>query len=356
MRSRRLVLFAVLICLPAVLIIGTGAVLIVRYVPKAIRGEPSRIGREYREVAEKIISSSDASVRHITRGKGWRRSGLVCGCSWGYVNQGAQTLVWVLSKDSGCRGKQIDTIRPFPYSAVFYGGGAVVAFTLISLSVFATMALVGFMRERDDFLAAVAHDLTTPLVGMRMMIGRNADEARLLNERLLLIVGNIREFLRLGGHRRKPTPRRFDIVAACREAYSLFAADYEDSEGGAVNIDSQPRFVYADETMTMQILWNLWGNDLKYAAPYGKVAIRFRQERGMVCVDFVDEGPGMTPRQMRRAFDRYYRAKTVQVTGKGGFGIGLCTARDFARAMGGELSVAANDPKGCVFTLTLHHG
>ncbi len=69
--------------------------------------------------------------------------------------------------------------------------------------------------------------------------------------------------------------------------------------------------VCADETMTLQILWNLFGNDLKYAAPYGKVAVRFAQEDGFVRVEFVDEGQGMTPGQMKRAFDRYYRARTA---------------------------------------------
>ena len=74
---------------------------------------------------------------------------------------------------------------------------------------------------------------------------------------------------------------------------------------------------------------------------------------GMVHAAFVDEGQGMTQSQMRRAFDRYYRAKTVLEAGKGGFGIGLCTAREFARAMGGDLVVEGNAPKGCVFTLSL---
>ena len=46
----------------------------------------------------------------------------------------------------------------------------------------------------------------------------------------------------------------------------------------------------------------------------------------------------MTSGQMRKAFDRYYRAQTVLQSGKGGFGIGLCTAREFARAMGGDLT------------------
>ena len=108
--------------------------------------------------------------------------------------------------------------------------------------------------------------------------------------------------------------------------------------------------------MTLQILWNLFGNDLKYAAPYGKVAVRFAAEGQFVKVEFVDEGQGMSSRQMKKAFDRYYRAKTVLESGKGGFGIGLCTAREFARAMGGDLTVHANVPHGCVFTLSLPAG
>ena len=70
-------------------------------------------------------------------------------------------------------------------------------------------------------------------------------------------------------------------------------------------------------------------------------------------MELIDEGKGMTPYEMKRAFDRYYRAKTVLESGKGGFGIGLCNAREAARAMGGDLTVRANEPTGCVFTLTL---
>ena len=248
------------------------------------------------------------------------------------------------------------------------------ALSLIGLTSLAVVLFLRYVKSRDDFLAATAHDLTTPLVGMRMMIGRADDEAKRLNERMLLIVSNIKDFLRLGGKRRKPELKPVDIVALTKEAYQLFAADYEDSESGAVVFEDQgegPRpteegnlhcspspsnfalITFADSTLTLQILWNLFGNDLKYAAPYGKVTVRFVQEAGFVRVEFIDEGQGMTPQQMKKAFDRYYRAKTVLESGKGGFGIGLCTAREFARAMGGDLTVRANDPKGCVFTLSL---
>ena len=360
MKSWRLAFFVFLICLPAVLLISVGAFLIVRNVPRNIRTAPSRIGREYREIAEELVERRRTADRADTRPTGWRQVGKINGVPWGYVVDGDRSLVWFKDGEKSVRWCETPTLRPFPYVAVFYVGGSAVALVLIFLSVLAAGCFVRFMKERDDFLAATAHDLTTPLVGMRMMIGRDDDEAKKLNERMLLLVGNIKDFLKLGGRRRKPDLKSIDIEALSHEAYWLFAADYEDSEGGAVSFAKEcdgggavVTQVCADETMTLQILWNLFGNDLKYAAPYGKVSVRFSAAGECVKVEFVDEGPGMTPQQRRKAFDRYYRAKTVLETGKGGFGIGLCTAREFARAMGGDLTVRANEPKGCVFALTL---
>jgi signal transduction histidine kinase len=105
--------------------------------------------------------------------------------------------------------------------------------------------------------------------------------------------------------------------------------------------------------MCSQILWNILGNDLKYAAPHGKVSVAFSADDRYVSVRFADAGPGMKPREMKKAFDRYYRAGSAAECGKGGFGIGLCTAREFAEAMGGKLTLEANSPRGCIFTLTL---
>ena len=362
MRNWRIPLFLLLICAPAVLIIGYGAALVLQEVPRAIRNEPSRIGREYREIAEEFMAHPERATYVGERQKGWRQVSRINGIPWGYERavdeKGCVSRVWFKVGPDEWRAIDVPAIKPFPYVLVFYAGGLLVALSLVGLTFLACLCLVRYVKARDDFLAATAHDLTTPLVGMRMMIGRNDDEARILNERMLLIVGNLKDFLRLGGRRKSPDLKPVDVVALSREAYRLFVADYEDSDGGPVEFDcsrlqSATLEVLADETMALQILWNLFGNDLKYAAPYGKVTVRFASENGFVRVEFADEGPGMAPRQMRRAFDRYYRARTVRESGKGGFGIGLCTAREFARTMGGDLTVRANGPKGCVFALTL---
>lgn len=337
------------------MVVAAGAWLVLANIPREIATEPSRIGREYRAIAENLVACPEKATYVGDRRKGWQQVGRIDGMPWGYVPGAERTTVWFQPAHHCCRALEVEPIRPFPYVLVFYVGGSLVALILLSLAAFSLFCFHRFIRARDDFLAATAHDLTTPLVGMRYMIGRNDDEARRLVERLLVIVGNIRDFLRLGGHRRSSEPKPLDLASLCREAYELFREDYRDLfDGKDVEIaaDGEVRAL-ADETLVMQILWNLFGNDLKYAAPYGRVAVRVFRRGERAVVEFMDEGVGMTPHQRRRCFDRYYRARTVLQSGKGGFGIGLCTAREFARVMGGDLSVRANEPRGCIFTLSL---
>ena len=338
------------------MLVGAVVYFLIDKVPEFERNEQKRVQQEYREKAIEAKESGLGEAFDFEK-SGYKQTNLrINRESWGFED-GA---VWYFKGGKSYR-LAVEPVEGFDFRTVFYPIGILVALLFVGMTAFGVRYFWKFVKSRDDFLAATAHDLTTPLVGMRMMIGRADDEAKRLNERMILIVNNLKDFLKLGGKRRQPDLKPVDIVALTKEAYQLFAADYADSEGGAVEFceggsvreGADSTVVMADEAMTLQVLWNLFGNDLKYAAPYGKVAVRFMQDGGFVRVEFVDEGQGMTPQQMKRAFDRYYRAKTVLQSGKGGFGIGLCTAREFARAMGGDLTVCANDPKGCVFALSL---
>ena len=385
MKNERILWGCAFLCLPTIAVVLLGLYFLIDKVPEAVRQERRRVLMEYRqqvlELREDPSKDRILKGREIAKGRGadWERAGKMTPGSWGVLrNDGplqifspsgsvalvcsrlpvGKRMVWYDNGAGRTQAWLADYVEESDLALAFWGWGMAFLLVLVGITVAGMRYFIRYVKSRDDFLAATAHDLTTPLVGMRMMIGRCDDEAKRLNERMLLIVSNIKDFLKLGGKRRQPELKPVDIVALAKEAYELFAADYEDSEGGAVAFDcgrlqSTAVEVLADETLALQILWNLFGNDLKYAAPYGKVEVRFAADGNFVRVEFVDEGQGMTPRQMKRAFDRYYRAKTVLQSGKGGFGIGLCTAREFARQMGGDLTVRPNDPKGCVFTLSL---
>lgn len=382
----RVVCCAIALCLPTAVVLAMSAWFYFSYLPKLIRDEPARVVNAANSVADELLDGERAPDLVWKRGEGVVRGrGLdaalvdalppdMTWTAWNperrYVRtkekrgsrarEGGGLLVWV--RDT-VEGHDDDTvlvaltdIEPRRYRVLFWGGGGFALLVLVVVTALGVRFFLNYVRERDDFLAATAHDLTTPLVGMRYAIGRDDPEARNLCERMIRLVGNVKDFLRLGGRRPAPARASFDLRRACEEAYALFREDYRDLFEGrdvAIAVDGDLPPVLADETLTVQILWNLFGNDLKYAAPFGPVEVRLSCRGGFAYAEFVDGGPGLTRAQMRRAFDRYYRAKTARESGKGGFGIGLCTAREFARAMGGDLAVRANAPHGCVFTLKL---
>ena len=374
----RMLRSVVALSLPTACVVAFVIYFLVVDVPKIVNDERVRVAEKSERAAQDLrednaqadftwvrgvgIVSGDFSMTNsfpaTLSWKGWAPKGGTRNRGiWGWRKTEKGRLVWV----RGTGGK-LDTvyaryvdIEEHDYASTFYLFGPVFLFVLVGITCLGVKYFIDYVRTRDDFLAATAHDLTTPLVGMRYMIGRSDEDAKALNERMIRLVENIKDFMKLGGKRPEAKREPFDILKAYSEAYALFREDYRDLFGGEdvpVEAGRLPP-VLGDDTLTVQILWNLLGNDLKYAASYGPVRVRFAAESGFVKVEFIDEGQGMAPRDMRRAFDRYYRAKTVLQSGKGGFGIGLCTAREFAEEMGGSLSLRANNPHGCIFTLQL---
>lgn len=373
----------VCLCLPTFVALVMGAYFFVTDYPEIKREESNRYFAELESFAEQLESSDklefvwQRDVGVIRGDKSWENEfppdstwkswkpvdGTKKKEMWGWRDTSQGRLVWRRStgKDDSLVFAAISDIEKSGVSDTILVLSFFVVFGLIFTTFVGVKFFVDYIRTRDDFMAATAHDLTTPLVAMRYMIGKNDAEALTLCERMTRLVVNIKDFLRLGGKRPKAGIEKFDLVKAYEEAYSLFREDYRDvfdgrdvpfRRGEGVPCEG-PIFVTGDETMAVQIIWNLLGNDLKYAAPHGKVEVIVDAKDDFVEVRFADEGLGMTSKEMRRAFDRYYRAKTVLVSGKGGFGIGLPTAKEFAEAMGGGLSVKANRPRGCVFTFVL---
>ena len=390
----RLVRSVVALSLPTFVVVILGVRFLVVDVPEIVRDEKARVLSSTEHAAKAMREEPLLADFVWERGRGiirgtaqfgdypadmsWKdwnpESGTKRRDMWGWRALDGGRLVWargVGEKDGETVYVRWTEIEERDYAFMFYLFGPMFLLVLVSITFLGARFFVDYVRSRDDFLAATAHDLTTPLVGMRYSIGRNDEEAKVLNERMIRLVTNIKDFLRLGGKRPKPQRDEVDLVKCYEEAYALFREDVRDVTDGsdipvAMGTDPTkplknslfagpvPNFVaVGDETLVVQILWNLIGNDLKYALPFGPVRVRFYREGGFACVEFADEGKGMSRSEMARAFDRYYRAKTVLESGKGGFGIGLCTAREFARAMGGDLAVRANEPKGCVFTLSL---
>ena len=345
-----------ILCLPTLAVVALVIGFLVDKVPEIEKAEADRVKAEYREAALTIRQEPE-KFPVVARVDEWKPAGKMAPGKWGFSPVRPERFTWVWYDDGReLRADRTTYLPETDYRTLLWSFGILFLLVLVGVTAFGIRYFVGYVKSRDDFMAATAHDLTTPLVAMRHLIGRDDGEAANLNERMLRLVENIKAFMRLGGKRPRPLAESVDPVAVFRSAYALFRDDYRELfDGRDVPLEAENAGVkvLADETLLTQIVWNLLGNDLKYAAPYGAVKARIFRDGGRVVFELVDEGRGMAPREMAKAFDRYYRAKTVLESGKGGFGIGLCNAREFARAMGGELTVRANVPRGCVFVLAL---
>jgi len=351
----RFLLADAFICLPLVLILLLSAHFALTILPHLEAAEAATIETHYREIAQSVKDGEASGIVYTDIGERKFKNRLSRG-AWGHEPAANGEFVWYHEPHAWrVAGVIAPEMSRTDYRATFIRYGVILLVIVLLLTGIGLRRFRRFAQQREEFMAAVAHDLTTPLVAMRYLIGKNDEDARNLNERLLLIVSNIMEFLRLGGKRCPPKQERINLASLLTEAYGIFREDYRDLFDGRDLEIAAPDglFVKGDRTLLLQILWNLFGNDLKYAAPFGSVRIEAQQEAGRVVVRFIDEGEGLSYLERRRIFCRQYRAKGAKRSGKGGFGIGLSASRDFARAMGGDLTVEANVPKGCVFTLNI---
>ena len=339
---------------PTLAVVALGVYFMFSEVPGIVRTERRRVNDLYRPIAAEIKAGKAGEIVTNLPGR-VEFSGQMKPGRWGWrsVSRGTSAVWYEENKTVLCR--EVPAFPETDFAFIFWAFGPTVLFILSAMTVHGVYRYHEHLKARSDFMKATAHDLITPIAGMKLAIGRDDATARLLCDRLSRLVDNVRDFIRFDG---TVTIAQdvFDLREAYTEAYALYAEDYRDLFDGAdveVEDDGGIYAVSGDETRTVQVLWNLLGNDLKYAAPYGKVRVKFTREKEFVGMDFIDEGPGMSEYALRHAFDRYYRERTVLESGKGGFGIGLCTAREFVRLMGGRLTVKKNDPHGCVFTLRL---
>ena len=164
-------------------------------------------------------------------------------------------------------------------------------------------------------------------------------------------IERLRDFDRLERGMRTYERQAFDLGEAVRETAHPLEERFEEHGLDLTGVTSVP--MVGDRDSMMEIVENLLTNAAKYAAHAGPVAVRVARAGNGAEVCVSDSGPGLPNAELRHVFDRDWRAHNDLTKSVGGWGVGLSFARDLARDMGGELSVAACPGGGCAFTLTL---
>ncbi len=220
--------------------------------------------------------------------------------------------------------------------------------------------------QKTTFVSNVSHELKTPLTSIitraeMLSEGRYRTEekrskaAGVIAEegrRMERMVTRLLDFSRLEHNKRKYSKSVFDLADVVRSVTGMMENLFIEN-GLKVSIAS-PCEVSADKDAVKEILENLLSNAVKYASSHGSVDVMMsRNVSGSCAISVADRGPGLTAEQMKKVFEPFWRADTSTTKETGGYGIGLSIALRLARGMGGNLTVAARDGGGLIFTFSI---
>jgi two-component system sensor histidine kinase TctE len=219
------------------------------------------------------------------------------------------------------------------------------------------------------FIADAAHQMKTPLAGMRMQselalrqvdpgeihrsleqLAKSSESAtRLVNQLLALARAENQPHAGLAVEALDLSLLARDVVQDWVQASFTHEIDlgYEDPDG-AVDIAGNPM-------MLRELLSNLIDNALRYTPAGGSVTVRVRSDAGQALLEVEDTGPGIAPGERPRVFERFYRILGSNAPGSG---LGLAIVREIAQQHGADIQIF-NNPRstqkkfpGSLFRLT----
>jgi len=193
--------------------------------------------------------------------------------------------------------------------------------------------LIGYIRDRTRVLAAMSHDLKTPVTRLRLRSELLGDPqlkekfTKDLDEMESMVSATL-DFLR-GLENREPV-KPVDIMALLES----LQADLRET-GGAVEIEGATVRPYPGGP---QALKRCLGNLIENAVKYGQSArVLVDDDDARLEIRIQDQGPGLPPAELERVFEPFYRVEGSRSRETGGTGLGLTIARGIAEAHGGSL-------------------
>lgn len=224
------------------------------------------------------------------------------------------------------------------------------------------------LARQQNFLAAVSHELRSPLASLRLttetlllrdlaaadrreLLDRNLEDLR----RLERMIGNLLETNRL--EQAKVEPRREPVDLADAVSLAFAELGHRDDGGDDVRIEvsiEDGLDLRADPVGLGTVLRNLIGNAIESAQAAGtRVEVVARRRDSTVELEVLDDGVGFDPKDGRRLFEKFYRPGSELRRDKKGSGLGLYLVRSFVALEGGEVEASSEGPgRGATFRVT----
>ncbi len=225
-------------------------------------------------------------------------------------------------------------------------------------------------QQRNDILRVVAHDLLSPITGVRLYLqtqqrrlrkgqpafvpgdrGLDALDTNLL--RMERLVNDLREIARIESGALTLERHPCDLVALCRQEVKV---QHLLAPGRKIQLalPKEPILSEVDEQRTGQVLANLLSNALKYSPADQPVTLTLRVDDGVVQIAVHDKGPGIPAVELDHIWERFYRVEGITAQdGSNSLGLGLYICRAIIERHGGQVGVESTVGVGSTFWFTL---
>jgi signal transduction histidine kinase len=244
--------------------------------------------------------------------------------------------------------------------------GSLTIALMATLAVLAGRALRRQMRVtrlKTDLVAAVSHELKTPLASMQLLVDslletepldpvRTREYLQLVareNTRLNRLIENFLTFSRMENARGKfefARARPEDVVHSALESVAgRFPVQVEIEPGLPA--------LHADVDALVTVLLNLLDNAFKYTGDDKHIELRAYTTHDRLCFEVRDNGIGIAPRDQKRVFRRFFQVDRALSRQTGGVGLGLSIVEFIVKAHGGTVSVFSQAGIGSRFTVSL---
>ncbi|MGR4973377.1 MULTISPECIES: ATP-binding protein [unclassified Pseudomonas] len=211
--------------------------------------------------------------------------------------------------------------------------------------------IAAYLKERMQLLAAISHDLQTPITRMKLR-AEFMDEG-IERDKLWSDLSEMEHLVREGVAYARSIHGATE--ASCRISLDAFldslVFDYQDtgkdvqlSGKNAAVIDTRPHAL-------RRVLINLVDNALKFG---GAAQIQVQPaDNGQLAIQVLDRGPGISEQELAEVLKPFYRVESSRNRETGGTGLGLAIAQQLAIAMGGSLTLSNRDGGGLCAELRL---
>lgn len=226
-------------------------------------------------------------------------------------------------------------------------------------------------KAKTEFVSIASHQLRTPLgiakwyleaaqtegyLDRLPKVGREyLEEVNKSNERVLNVVRELLSVSRIDQGRIKNDPKQTDVVQLLRDIVSE-TGPVAASKNITLRLKvKQGRYqsIYIDQLRLHEVIQNLIFNALEYTSSGGSVVVTIERKARELVIRVVDTGIGISEKDQKRLFTKFFRSETAALKNPDGSGLGLYVVKSYVEDWGGKVTVRSQEGKGTTLSISL---